>query len=414
MKKTFRILAFLFTVCAAAGAQVTPSATGPGSPQGTLPTGSNLQYALRYAQAGDFVSGVGNLMLATTSGSLDYMSGSERLPLNVDYSGGYTFSMTGPSYETGQFHRLFLSQGVVWRKWKVLVDDDASYLPEAPTTGFSGIPGIGEPIGVTSPAPVSGQSILTLNTHVIENIANGSLSHNLGSVTTISIGGSSALLRYPNGDGLDTTTESGTAGFVRNFNSRNALSANYLYSSFSYPGYSVTFASNTGMVGYQYKWSRSLSTNIGAGPQVITSSIPATVPSSTNVSVNSSINYTARFTSTSLSYTRGANGGAGYLIGADVDTVAGNFSRQFGLNLTIGLTGGYERTAGLNSNGATQGIFGGMQGVWRVGRDIIVFANYTGTDQMSTSSLPTNALNQVLQTIGFGIGFSPRAKLFRQ
>ena len=278
MKKTFRILAFLFTVCAAAGAQVTPSATGPGSPQGTLPTGSNLQYALRYSQAGDFVSGVGNLMLATASGSLNYMSGSERLPLNVDYTGGYTFSMTGPSYETGQFHRLFLSQGVVWRKWKVLVDDDASYLPEAPTTGFSGIPGIGEPIGVTNPAPVSGQSILTLNTHVIENIANGSLSHNLGSVTTISIGGSSALLRYPNGDGLDTTTESGTAGFVRNFNSRNALSANYLYSSFSYPGYSVTFVTNTGMVGYQYKWSRSLSTNIGAGPQVITSSIPATVP----------------------------------------------------------------------------------------------------------------------------------------
>ena len=101
-----------------------------------------------------------------------------------------------------------------------------------------------------------------------------------------------------------------------------------------------------------------------------------------NVSVNSSINYTARFTSTSLSYTRGTNGGAGYLIGADVDTVAGNFSKQFGLNLTIGLTGGYERTAGLNNDGVTDGVFGGAQGTWRIGRDIIVFANYTGTDQI--------------------------------
>ena len=37
MKKTFRILVFLFTVCAAAAAQVVPAATGPGSRQGTLP-----------------------------------------------------------------------------------------------------------------------------------------------------------------------------------------------------------------------------------------------------------------------------------------------------------------------------------------------------------------------------------------
>ena len=264
------------------------------------------------------------------------------------------------------------------------------------------------------PAPVSGQSILTLNTHVIENIATGTLSHNLGNLTSISIGGSSALLRYPNGIGFDTTTESGTAGFVRNFNSRNALTANYLYSSFSYPGYNLTFVTNTGMFGYQYKWSRSLSTSFGAGPQWLTSNVSSTVPSSTNVSVNSSINYTARFSTASLSYARGTNGGGGYLIGADVDNVAGNFSRQFGLNLTMGLTGGYQRTTGLNNNGSTQGIFGGMEGTWRIGRDLIVFANYTGAEQSSTSPLPTNALNQVVHTIGFGIGFSPRAKLFRQ
>jgi hypothetical protein len=55
-----------------------------------------------------------------------------------------------------------------------------------------------------------------------------------------------------------------------------------------------------------------------------------------------------------------------------------------------------------------------MEGTWRIGRDLIVFANYTGAEQSSTSPLPTNALNQLLQTIGFGIGFSPRAKLFRQ
>ena len=57
----------------------------------------------------------------------------------------------------------------------------------------------------------------------------------------------------------------------------------------------------------------------------------------------------------------------------------------------------YQRTAGLNNNGTTDAKFGAAQATWRIGGNIIVFANYTGTDQWSTSPLPTNALNQLMQ-----------------
>jgi hypothetical protein len=406
MKTTLKLLAFFFTVCSVAGAQVEPAATAGGA---------SLNYALRYAQTGYISSGsLGNSQYAVASGNLGYINGSERLPFTADFGGGYDWKISGTSYATGLFENLWLSQGIVRRNWKVLLNDSVSYLPQTPTTGFSGIPGIGEPIGVPNPAPPSSQSILTLNTHVVNNVARGEYEHSLNYATSLSAAGSYDLLRYPDGNGLDTNDETGDAALAWRLNGRNLLSGTYVYSDFSYPGYNVTFETNTGLFGYQYKWSRNLSTNVSVGPQWISSSETSVVPPSTNVAASAAINYTLRFTSASLTYSRGTNGGSGYLLGAESDSVIGNFSREFGKNLTIGLTGGYQRTAGLNNNGVTSANYGGAEATWRIGRDIIVFANYTGTDQWSTSTLPANALNQLMQVVGFGIGYSPRETHFKQ
>ena len=409
MKTTFKLLVFLIAICGAASAQVVPAATG------AVRAGKSLQYAARYAETAQFTSGLSNWQTATASGSATYANTNQRTPFTLQYSGGYTWTISGPSYQTGQFQHLFLSQGVNGKKWKFQVGDDASYLPQAPTTGFSGIPGIGEPIGVTNPAPPSGQSILTLNTHAVENIANGTVENTFSGATSFTAGGSSGMLRYPNGDGLDTDNYAGTASVIQALNARNSLSGTYVYSSFSYPGFNVSFQTNSGLVGYQRRWTRNLTSNIGAGPQWISSSVPTVVPNSIGISATALVNYLVRFTSASASFTRGANGGGGYLFGAIVETATGNLARQFGTNLTIGLTGGYERTAALNTNGATDGAFGGVEGTYQLNQNLIVFANYTGVNQSSTSLLPTtNVLNQMMQTIGFGIGYSPRQTHARQ
>lgn len=410
MKTTLWLFAVLSAMYGAASAQVVPAATGPAAAL----AGGSVQYALRYSETAEFATTIPTMQTANVSGSLNYLSGSERRPFVMQYGGGYTWTISGPAYESGQSQRLFLSQGIDWRKWKVTVSDDASYLPQSPTTGFLGIPGIGEPIGVTNPTPASGQSILTLNTHAVENVAIGNLDHEFNLATSLNLGGEYGLLRYPNGDGLDTNTEIANAEILHHFNARNALSGTYLYSNYSYPAYNFTFESNTGMLGYEHRWTRNLTTKLAAGSEWLSSSIGTVVPSSTGVAANASVTYALPNTSASAIYTRGTNGGGGYLLGAEVDTVAANFSRQFGLNLTIGLTGGYNRTAGLSNNGTTDATFGGAQGTWRIGQNFIVFANYTGTDQSSTSALPTNALSQLLQTVGFGIGYSPRLKHVRQ
>ncbi len=421
MKTTLKVMALIFAVSGAARAQVAPAATGPvgmGAP-------GKVHYALRYSETAQFSNAIGNLQTSSASGSADYENGNQRYPFAFNYGGGYTWTLTGPSYETGLFQRLLLSQGIVGRKWRLDASDDVSYLPQTPITGFAGIPGIGEPIGVTNPTPSTSQSILVLNTHIVDNIAQGELEHSFSAGTSVAGGGSSEILRFPDGNGLNSDAETGNGQLQKRLNGRNSLSGRYIYSRFTYPDFGVDFGTQTAMFGYQRQWSRTITSTVSAGPEWISSNVPTAVPSSTNVSVNASLGYLLRFTSASLSYTRGVNGGAGYLIGGEVDSAQGNLQRGFGPNLVLGFTVGYQRTSGLNGSstnpvpalnttGVTDATFGGAQGTWRIGENFIVFANYTGTDQWSTSSLPTSALSQFQQILGFGVGYSPRVGHIRQ
>ena len=409
MKTTIEILAILIIGCASASAQVAPAATGPGG----IPVTGNLHYAFRYAQTAEFGTSLGNWQTSTSSASLDYANRNERLPFSMNYSGGYTWTITGPSYRTGIFQHLLLSQGFAWRKWNATISDDVSYRPQAPTTGFSGIAGIGEPIGGSGSTPPSSQSILTLNAHVVENDANLEIEHGLNYATKLNLGGGLSLLRFLDGNGLDTNTAMANAGLSWRLDARNSLSGRYMLSEFSYPGFSASFASQSALLGYSREWSRKVSTNISAGPQWIGSTDSKFLPPSTRIAANAAFDYKFRFVSASLAYDHGANGGAGYSLGAERDSIHAGFSRDFGRSLTIGLEGGYLRTAGLRNNGVTNAKYGGGQLTKRLGRYLNVFANYTVMDQSSSSKLPSNVLNNLLQVFSCGIEYSPREKHIR-
>ena len=60
----------------------------------------NLHYAFRYSQTAEFGSSMGDWQTATPSVSLDYASENQRHPFNLNYSGGYTWTLAGPSYST--------------------------------------------------------------------------------------------------------------------------------------------------------------------------------------------------------------------------------------------------------------------------------------------------------------------------
>jgi hypothetical protein len=416
MKTTLKVLAVLFALSTAASAQVAPAATSASG----VPASGRLYYAFRYAQSAEFGGVVGTWQTSTASATANYANGSVRAPLTLDYAGGYTWTLTGPNYGSGVFQHMYVTQGGVWRKWAVSLSDDVSYLPQTPITGFSGIPGIGEPIGTPNPDPSNSQTILSLNTHVVRNFAMGSVENKLSAATTLGGSGGYEMLRYPNNDGIDTDSYSATGEVTHRLDGRDSIAATYLYDSYSYPNYVPTFGTDEGLIGFKRLLSRKLSMNVAAGPLWVYSSnnqnvpLAERVPSNLTYAVNGRVDYTSKPTLVEVEYSHGVNGGAGYLLGATGDIVHGNFMYRFGPNVAFGMTAGYDRTAGLTNNGATDNVVGGTQATWQVSRNFIAFANYTGIYQTTTSSLASTAINQVLHTIGFGFGYSPRNTHLKQ
>ncbi len=379
-------------------AQVAPSATGPSN---------NFAYVLRYSQNAQFGGPVGDWQTIVPSGEIDYSRGIGRTPFNLQYAGGYTWTLTGPQYSTGWFQRLSISQSFTGRKWRATLMDNVSYLPQSPVTGFSGIPGIGEPIG-TPTTPSSNQTVLTLGTYALDNNASANVSRILTGAYSVSAEGAYELLHFPDGNGLDTNTASVQGQLTRRLNARNFLSAQYVYTKSDYPDSNFSFHTNSAMGIYVRDWSRSLHTSIALGPEWINSSLPRLIPPSTKLSVDASLTQEFRRQgSLSLYYHRGTAGGSGYMLGQTLDTVSGGYSRDFKRKFTFEITAGYNRSTPLSQRGVIESEYGGTQVYRHFGRHVSAFVSYTVLTQSANLAVPGNVVQHPWQTISFGTTFEP-------
>jgi hypothetical protein len=416
--KTTLISLLLAAACAAAGAQVVPEATGPG-----LPVSGKLHYDLRYSQTAEFGAYLDGQQRSFASGDAGYANTSERLPFTMQYGGGYAWTWAGPSEAGDVFQHLSLTQGIVGRSWNLTASDSVSYTFETPTTGFSGVPGSGEPVGEPGSTTPTDQTVLALNIRTLDNFTTIGAGHRLDYATSLNVGGSVGQLHYIDNNGLNTDMLMADAGVTRRLNARSSIAGQYAFSRFSYGSTGSTSQTsteqlsfmeiNTAQLSFIRQWTRQIHTSASAGPQWISSSNSAIVPTSTNVAVSASVSDTFRVGTASLNYSHGVQGGAGFYLGAESDIVSANLSRRLGRSATAGVTGSYRRTAGLNDNGVTIGKYAGAQASRRLGRDFDVFANYTAMAQSSSSTLSTSALSGLTQVVGFGIGYSPREKHLR-
>ncbi|MGD0628250.1 MAG: hypothetical protein ABR987_02800 [Terracidiphilus sp.] len=401
MKKVFAILGIALAACAVAHAQVAPAANaGPAS----------FGYSVNYAQSAEFGSGLEDWQTIMLNGSINYTSGFERAPFSVSYAGGYTWTISGPAYSSGYFQHVVGTQALNWRRFKVIVSDNVSFLPQAPVTGFAGVPGTGQPVGTPNPAPTSQETVLTLNTRSLDNFLDVSIVDRLSLGTSFNASGGWGILRYPDGNGISVNSEVGSAGLSQRLNARMKLNGTYSYSQFGYPDYALSFQSNTISAGFNRNWNRRFSTTFSGGPQWVSSSDSAQIPSSINFAIDASTGYTWRNISSGLTYQRGVSGGAGYLLGAHSDVVSGNVSRGFfgRGSLTVGLQGSYRRIAGLNNSGVVSSEDIGVQANKRLGQHLSTFIGYSVINQGFSGALPTNVLGTTLQSLSFGFGYLPR------
>ena len=390
-------------LCPVVYTQAAPSATAGKA---------KLSYSVRYSQTGESGESLGNWHTASPSASLDYSTGRGKFPFSTEYAGGYTWTLTGPSYTSGLFQRLLISQELALGKWNVALSDDVSYRPQAPTTGFSGIPGTGEPLGGVSDLPPS-QGILTVNTHALENRAQGELGYLLSHQAIVNIELGHDYLHYPESDGIDSRAVTTSAGIDFRLDARNLLNTRYAFSRFSYPGYIFHIETNAATLGLTRSWTRSLRTRAAAGPEWLKGS-SGVLDLTTGLTATGALDYQRRRSSIGVAFSRGFNAGSGYMIGSLSNDLSAGLSRQFSRGFVFEVNSGFRRTSEL-ATGAwnVSGAYGGVQASWRLGRNLDAFANYTASSQNSSTKVSSNILNQTIQTFSFGIGFTKDMKAAR-
>ncbi|WP_433970120.1 hypothetical protein [Tunturiibacter gelidiferens] len=407
------------------------SALGPNLP--------NLDGVFHYALSASEVIqygyyGSGETSYATDlSGNAAYTSRSTVRPFSVLFAGGVILGNQG-GQGTTSFWNIAASQGYVTRHWIFNISDSFSFLPQSPTTGLSGIPGVGDLGAVPVQGPTAGPSggILTTTGERIGNSVSGSVERQLARTTSISGSGSWSVLHYlgssADGENLDSADVTGVVSLNHRLDALSSVSVSAVYSSYYFTGNSSnldlpSFQTRGINISYQRVLSRSLSVNATVGPQWISSSNSALIPNSTDVAVSGGLSYLYRNTiHFSASYSRGATQGSGVVPGAFSNGVVGSASRAYGRDWVVSLSGAYTRTSSLatftpanslfSATGNYSTVYGGAQVTRRLSTHFSGYASYTAQnqsqDQLSGPSA-ANVLNGTSQTFGFGVTFTPRS-----
>jgi hypothetical protein len=369
------------------------------------------------------------------SGNAAYTGKSEVRPFGMIFAGGVSLSNQS-NQGTTSFWNVAVSQGLVTRSWIFNISDSFNFLPQSPTTGLSGIAGVGDlgAIPVTGPATGPAGGVLSDAGNRIGNSLSGSVERQLDHATSISGNGSWSVLTYlgqsANTGAINNSQVSGTVGLNRRLDGRSSVSLNAAYSTFSYSNQGGTTSAYPDVetrsvnVSYSRILSRSFSVNASVGPQWVSSSNSTLIPSNVNVAGSAGLTYSRGLTNAAVSYSRGVNGGSGVLPGALSDTITGSVGHSYGRNWVASLNAAYTHTAGLTQllNGVPSApthlvydtVFGGAQVTRRISTHWSGYLSYEAQNQSNNfsapgQSVPQNALNGTSQTFGIGITFSPRS-----
>lgn len=434
MKSCVAALALLAATASVACAQALPASTMSPSVGPSLPSVDGaFHYALRASEMSEFGNeGFGTGNSASFSGDAAYNSTSTAHPFAMIYAGGLLLGNQYGGHVT-TFQNLALSQGLVTGRWHLGVSDSVSYLPQTPTLGLSGIPGVGDLGTQSGDGPSSGPAggVLTNNSTTVSNALSGSVERELSLRTSISGSGVWSMLRFPKGDGLENTMFSGDLSLNHRLDARDTISGTAIYSTFSYGGGIDLSMQTRGInAGFERILSSTLKMSVSAGPTWLSSSNSALIPSRVTVSANANLGYTHGFTMMSLGYSRGVNGGSGVQAGAISDNISASISRTYGRDWSASVSGNYTHSSGLVQNSALTGsltssfaylsgttnlTYGGVQVSRRWTDSLSAFATYNIQHQSIDDTLTSqHAFSGLTQTLGVGISFSPHSTSFGQ
>jgi hypothetical protein len=346
--------------------------------------------------------------ISTVSGNLNYQNGSERHPFSAAFGGGYLWRQAGARTGDGFFENLHLLQNLVGAHWNLSVGDNVGYRKQTAATASSGESGTGEPIGQPNPNPPD-QTVIALNTEIINNNLSGKYSHRITPGTTFTCGGGYNLVRYPNGDAIETDRYQGNSGIIWRLNARSSIQTIYDYGRYDYIGHDLAISTNAALAGFVHRWTPHFGASLSAGPQWVSSSNTLVEPGELTYQANAVVTYTLPRTSANLTYSHGFYGGSGFLLGSNIDTADATLMHEFRNRVIAEGLVGYRRTEKLDGSGLISSKLAGAQVSKQLGRRFSVYADYTAALQSNSANVSASALMGSWQRISIGAGFTPPA-----
>jgi len=289
--------------------------------------------------------------------------------LNVNYSGGGRIYDTNQSGANGIFQRLTFSTGFMVRRFQITVNDSFSYSPESngsiggigggsfggvfggglggsiPGSGFSGL---GTGGSFLLPGTLPNQTILAGQDKRWSNTIGGSVNYALSPRNSLTFAGSYGMLRFIDGNFIDSNSFQGQAGFSRQLNAADSLGFSYGVSLVRFVGVSDKIDSHSFRLNYGRRITGRTAIQLFVGPQVSLFSNPNSGSDTrVNWAMSASVLHNFGRMNANIRYFHGITGGSGVFIGAQTDRVQVGLSRTFGRYWSASFGGGFARNENL-------------------------------------------------------------------
>ena len=364
---------------------------------------------------------------STVLGRLTLQHVDKRNQVALDYLGGGTF-FSHHSDLNYTMHQFGITETYQGRRWGLVLDDRATYLPESPF-GYGGFGwggslglGIGGALG-SNLAPLNslfnpGQSLITGRGSQIMNAATAQVSYIAGPRSTFTLAGSYGLLHFRTPGSIDSRNAVFLAGYNRNFTARDTVSLSYGYTMFQFPDLHSSFATHLVQLSYGHRVTGRLAVAASGGAQLI--AFPAKLAGSSTTAAswiaNGSLNYNAARNSFALSYSRYTTNGGGVFIGAETQYLYFTWGRQLTRNWAGSIGPGYSRNQNFRQTTVGNGQFTydsvyGMASLSRaLGRYTTMFLGYDlQTQRFQAGGVGGNSQSSLLRhMVTLGFNWHPR------
>ena len=274
----------------------------------------------------------------------------ETSDMSLQYVGGGIFYSTLSQYDS-TFQELAFSESLGFRRWSLHVNDQLSYLPQSSfgfnSGGLFGLGGLAAPplsgLTLLNPNVPPNQTILSLQTRQLSNVAAGQATINTSVRSTWTLNADYGLLHYFESGYLSPSNYDAGIGYNYMLSRRDTFGVSYKLDLIRFNSNYGSIDDHVILLTYGHHVTERLSFQAGVGPDYYREKLYLAPQAVSNAqwSANVGVSYRYNYVALQASGYRGVSGGAGVLAGAETSgvliTVARPLTRLWVVSANCGL-----------------------------------------------------------------------------